>query len=1200
MCIRDSVQVELYKGGTLVATTTTDSDGNYLFWVENPRSCVAGPPGLPVSCTPSYLGQLMKYHIKSSLVGPSDPFDTPQPIAAENSSGVFSIIGTPPVSVSDGWVYFDTSKGLSRIRADAPPLSWDLAFKDWEITQGIQNLSNDVPLVANKPTFVRAYGTKLNGPSAYGVEALLVGTAASGASLGLLRALNGTQNFFANNATPLRGVANNGWLFQLPDAWTNAGVTTLSLRIDPRAVFNDPNPGNNNSPNQSFTFTHKAPICIVTIPVRTHAPAASNTDPSLGRMAQVTHQLLPTSDVWLFHQDSDVAQLEARFGLPPWTYEPYAVPAEKDNIIRSIAQRNTFSDDPDNCDNIGAVTHYVGLVHGDTDTGGNLGYGDNPGDDLYIKLIPPSILATTPLFWQAQAFDTLAHELSHNYGRSHVNCGGPANTDSAYPYRDASGTNCVLDDGLRAGNPITTYQRYYGFDTQSLTPVDPGTTMDYMAYGAPFWISDYTWRALFNRITSVDLNLARTSDRAARVRAQTELASAANVVYISGALDPISNTGNLDYAWAYPAVALSQGMRAKLALSAAAQTAGAFTVRLRDAGGGLIDERAIVLQNTADAAGTVQNFALAFPAPVTAVSRIELTSGGTVIATRQPGSNPPTIHLLSPAGGETIDNTMTLSWRASDADPGDKLQFTVQYSPDSGKHWRALLTNFPNRSGTDTVTVHLNQLSGIPASTTGGLIRVAASDGYNTAIAVSQPFVVTNRAPEPYIDAPGDGLGSGPLPVGQTVVVHGGATDVEDGGLTGASLHWALDGTDIGPGQSQVLEGLAPGSYALTLTARDAAGKEATITHTLKIAPLIVPKAAPLFDGLCNDDAYANADRVMLAPFADGTQASVVFARTDDALFACFTGLKRSAVGSPGTLAIVRIDTDFGRRATPGANDHVFAIDEAGVVTTQNGNGTTYVTWNGGASAQISASSTSWNAEVRIDAASIGGMNHVVGLNVDQASVNTASEHYLWPLRSGLANPSTWGAASLGDVPRTSALTPSNTPAGSGDTLIMVSGSGFMTGTIARFNGTALVTTVVSDTQLQATIPAASLVTAGTFDIAVVNPGLEAAPSTALPFALTNPAPNLTQASQSGNTITLLGHGFIPSSTVQFNGTDYAAVGNGTRVQITVDAADLFGNDAASLSVFNPGPGGGVSNVVRLSISPVAGGHTTYLPVITR
>ncbi len=1177
------------------------SDGNYLFWVENLKICSTGSLG--TSCRVSNLGRLMKYHIGRSLIGSSDPFDTPQPIATQNSSGVFSIDGTSPAGVADGWVYFDTSNGLSRIRADAPPISWDLAFNSWEITQGIQNLNNDVPLVANKATYVRVYGTKLSGPSAFNVEAILSGTAGNGAALGALRSLNGPQNFAANNGTPDRANTNGGWLFQLPDSWTNAGITKLTLQIDPRGTWNDPNRGNNNASNQPFSFTHKAPICIVTIPVRTHAPAASNTDPSLFRMADITRQMLPTNDVWMYHQDDDVAQIEARFGIPPWKYEPYAVPEKKDNILRSIAQRNTFSDDPDHCDDANAVTHYVGLVHADTNTKGNLGYGETPGDDLYVKLIDQATLDTTPLFWQQQVFGTLAHELSHNYGRQHVNCGGPAKPDPGYPYRDATGTNCVLDDGIRGGPlfPIPAYQRYYGFDTQSLTPIDPGTTADYMAYRAPFWISDYTWRALFGSI-STNARVTAQQESTTTAQAQRELATAANIVYISGAVDPAANSGSLDYAWVYPSSSMSQGIRAKLQRNAApraapltTQDAGTYTLRLRDAAGNLIDERAITLQNTSDGDGTTQPFVLTFPAPTAPVATLELVNGNAVIATLQPGSGAPTVSILSPAGGETIDNSMTLSWRATDPDPNDKLLFSVQYSPDNGQHWRALLSSIPNRSNSDTVTLDLDKLSGIPASTTGGLIRVAASDGYNTTMAVSQSFTVANRSPAPHIDAPG----SAPLPAGQTIVLQGSATDVEDGGLSGTALRWALNGADIGSGQTQTIEGLAPGSYSVTLTARDSAGKEATATQTLTVAPLAIPKAAPVFDGDCNDAAYANAARVPLAPYADGTQAFVSLVRTDDALYACFSGMKRSAGSSPGTLAVVRVDSDYGRRNAPGANDHVFYTNEAGVISTFNGNGTGYVAWSGGAGAQISASSTSWNAELRIDAGSIGGMNHVVGLNVEQAWVNSNNDRFPWPQRAGLADPSSWGTTSLGDMPQVSDITPASAPVGSGDMPITVNGSSFAAGATVQFNGAAMATTVVSATQLQATVPAANLATAGMVAITVVNPGLEAAPSNALPFSVTNPLPHLTQAMLSGTTLSLTGSSFAAGATVQFNGTDYPAAGNGTQISITITDADLIGSDDAPVSVFNPGPGGGVSNVVTLGAGPAAGGRSLYLPLIT-
>ena len=117
--------------------------------------------------------------------------------------------------------------------------------------------------------------------------------------------------------------------------------------------------------------------------------------------------------------------------------------------------------------------------------------------------------------------------------------------------------------------------------------------------------------------------------------------------------------------------------------------------------------------------------------------------------------------------------------------------YAVQYSPDNGKSWRALLTNLANPTGNITTTLNLSQLSGIPGSLpNGALIRVAASYGYNTALATSAGFTVVNRAPQPYILAPASNQR---YKAGEIVVVQGGADDAEDGGLSGAALTWTLD-----------------------------------------------------------------------------------------------------------------------------------------------------------------------------------------------------------------------------------------------------------------------------------------------------------------------------------------------------------------------------------------------------------------------
>lgn len=1174
------------------------TDGQFLFWMEN-RADLCGSLG----CSFGDNGRLMKWSLTQWPFA-ADPFKTPQQIACKQCYANYSISGNPgPVAVADGWVYFDTSHGLSRIRADAPPISWDMAFNGWEITQGIQNLNNDVPLVANKPTYVRVYGTKLSGPNAFNIEARLSGTAANGAALGALRAINGPQQFTTTGGTPNRASTNAGWLFQLPDSWTNAGTIKLSVQIDPRAGLSDPNRGNNTVSNQPFTFTHKAPVCAVFVPVRTVAPPSSTNDPNFWQMVNRFKTLWPVSDVWVYHQDNDVAELEIKWGGPfdliPYPgYGPYeleeggsffnGIISDKDKVIISLIERDVFSDDPDKCDDAGARTHYVGMVHPQAPTGTTSGFANYEFAASWVKLPPHDASGTASSFTLPRAGSVMAQELSHNYNGlfddrwKHVNCGGPDGTNPNYPYDP-----CKLDN-----RPASDAATYFGFDPLTHTPIAPTMAADYMSYGSNKWVSDYSWRGMLDEVQN-------------RASSAVNLSAASNVVLVSGIISPTVQQGELNNAWVMPAGSLGpSSFRKWQALAAPKQhshhegtaESAHYRLRLLDPANTVLAEQDIVaVGGTHGIISQTLVFVSTFPAPAGQVARMELLDGNIMIGSRQIGSTPPTLSIINPVGGETVDDEMTLSWIASDPDQHDRLLFSVQYSPNNGQTWHSLLTNFPNRSGSDTVTLSLQGLTGIPASSSGGLIRVSASDGYNTTLATSPPFTVVNRAPAPHIDTSDRTL----LPAGQTVVIHGSATDVEDGGLSGDSLRWMLNGIDIGSGQVQTIEGLAPGNHTITLTARDSAGKEATATQTLTIAPLAIPKtAAPSFDGDCNDPVYAAAARVPLAPDADGTQAFVSLVRTDGALFACFSGMKRTSGISPGTLAVVRVDSDYGRRGAAGANDRVFYTDEAGVVSTFNGNGTSYVVWNGSADAQISANATTWMAELRIDAGSIGGMNHVIGLNVEQAWVNWNGDRFPWPQRAGLANPSTWATAALGDVAQVTELAPASVAVGAGDTVVTINGSGFVDGATVHLNDLALATTVVSATQLQATIPAANLATAGIVNITVANPGLKATPSNAVPFSITNPVPHITQATLVGNVLTLTGNSFATGATVQFNGTAYPATGSGIQISVTLSEADRGSTADAPITVFNPGPGGGVSNVVTLDGGPVSAVHTVYLPLI--
>jgi uncharacterized protein (TIGR03437 family) len=74
-------------------------------------------------------------------------------------------------------------------------------------------------------------------------------------------------------------------------------------------------------------------------------------------------------------------------------------------------------------------------------------------------------------------------------------------------------------------------------------------------------------------------------------------------------------------------------------------------------------------------------------------------------------------------------------------------------------------------------------------------------------------------------------------------------------------------------------------------------------------------------------------------------------------------------------------------------------------------------------------------------------------------------------------------------VPAITSLAPSSTTAGSPAFTLTVTGTGFLSGSTAQWNGTALTTTFVSATQLSAVVPASLIATAGSASVIVSNPG---------------------------------------------------------------------------------------------------------------
>src|SRR6187402_2707084 len=91
------------------------------------------------------------------------------------------------------------------------------------------------------------------------------------------------------------------------------------------------------------------------------------------------------------------------------------------------------------------------------------------------------------------------------------------------------------------------------------------------------------------------------------------------------------------------------------------------------------------------------------------------------------------------------------------------------------------------------------------------------------------------------------------------------------------------------------------------------------------------------------------------------------------------------------------------------------------------------------------------------------------------------------------------------------AVSPTDVLVGSGDTSVVVTGTGFTTSSVISLNGTAEATTYVSSTEVHATVPAAQLKTGAVLSVAVANGTTVAKLDPAVAaLSVDNPVPSFT------------------------------------------------------------------------------------------
>src|SRR5205085_482612 len=184
-------------------------------------------------------------------------------------------------------------------------------------------------------------------------------------------------------------------------------------------------------------------------------------------------------------------------------------------------------------------------------------------------------------------------------------------------------------------------------------------------------------------------------------------------------------------------------------------------------------------------------------------------------------------------------------------------------------------------------------------------------------------------------------------------------------------------------------------------------------------------------------------------------------------------------------------------------------------------------------------------------------------------------------------------------VPTLTSLNPSSATAGGAAFMLTVTGTNFISTSAVRWNGADRPTTFIDSTRVIAQIPAADIANAGTANVSVFNPPNASGgggTSRTLPFTINqapNPVPTLTNVTPNpvlvgapGVTLTVTGTNFVANSVARWNGADRPTLFvSATQLTVQLPASDLVGTGTASLTVFNPAPGGGLSNALTININ---------------
>ena len=502
----------------------------------------------------------------------------------------------------------------------------DLTVERLEVTQGLQSMSNGIPLVRGRRTVVRAYlGVGKQNAPVSGVSGVLRGFAGS-TPLGFTLPFNPGYEISAQR-TPDWKKRNDTLNFEMPLTWTLYPALRLEVEInDSHRVFEDNFA--NNKLESNVTTTACQPVRIGYLPVHYDPPQGfSPSDPTAG--IDVAQEFLRK----VYPVAVGDLRYERQPGVSFYLDVTDAVGLGGRTLLHVLAQRLLTSSLP-------RPDRLIGWLPGNASANAN-GVANMPGISAWV------FENADPDYWRA----TLAHEVAHTYGRDHT--------------------------GLTTGG-------WHWFDVSAHTvqAANPGGELFDFIFGAAStepkrWVAPETYNFLFDKICS-GASAKTLGARSATVGDNLFVSGIVNNVSPpTGSLNPLYRTSTAPTHIPDPPLG---GPGYCVTLKNVAGTVLAqycFDVSFE-------------IESTTPITRTTAPFALVVPYPAGLARLELGRGTNTVLSFRTPSANPPAVTLTYPnAPGLTLSGLQTVTWNASDPD-GNPLTYSLLYSKDNGSTWSAL------------------------------------------------------------------------------------------------------------------------------------------------------------------------------------------------------------------------------------------------------------------------------------------------------------------------------------------------------------------------------------------------------------------------------------------------------------------------------------------------------------------------------